>query len=623
MVEFRTEYYTPMERQAHERVELESARAEARLEEPIVPVKRLGQTVPEHDPSGRNILQNVQAAIRAGVGSIQIVMQTPIEQAVGGRPKGYGEEIREAIKEITKANEVLITGFEMPTSLTNLSGLDLQQGRVSEEKRRQALDEVKDMVRFAAEVAEGGGVDIVSWEYPRPVHEAEWFEKDKTAKEAFKQQAKHEEETKIVRFVDERNGQILEAPLGLGVWVPINKNDWKIVPPEQGYDPEKNKWKYEDFENYAKHQLKTKGVAKPTAEQIKKQITDIIREQFMRPQIDIARSEAGFHRRRLEPIKRALEVVKNVRSLEELPEEMRMEYRGKTLKEIQDSLQGHFNSEVAAIRAQERNAREAEERMKSLRPLEQYVLEKSAQTYAEAGLAAWQAQQTNSKSLKRDLYVGPELGWPQFYGSHPKEFRDLILLARKRMAEKLCQEGVSPSVAESEAKKHIKGVFDTSHMGMWLQNFRPDLPWKERLEKFNKWYKEQVEWLAKEHKKHDLIGGVQVVDSQSGAHGHLPPGQGVLPVVDAVKILQEKGGYTGYIVSEGHEEERFGQGRILTKAWQAFNSPISTGYGPAVPAERWRNVQHGYFGKTYSPTFIFGAYAPSNEFKLWSEVPLE
>jgi len=117
---------------------------------------------------------------------------------------------------------------------------------------------------------------------------------------------------------------------------------------------------------------------------------------------------------------------------------------------------------------------------------------------------------------------------------------------------------------------------------------------------------------------------LQAVDSASGAHGHLPPGQGILPVKDAVVRLREKWNFTGFIVSEGHEEEQFGQNRILTQAWKEFGSPIaSSGYPLSGGAPQWPMIQSAYFRHTYPPNFIVGAYSPSNEWKLWTETPLE
>ena len=59
---------------------------------------------------------------------------------------------------------------------------------------------------------------------------------------------------------------------------------------------------------------------------------------------------------------------------------------------------------------------------------------------------------------------------------------------------------------------------------------------EKRLKKFNKWFMDQVDNMGKA----GVVGSIQAVDSASGAHGHLPPGQGILPVKDAVIRLREK-----------------------------------------------------------------------------------
>lgn len=644
MAEFRTEYYTPMDRAYHERMN-ESSRPVA-LEEPIFPISQLGQTVPEHDPSGRhkNILQNVQAAIRGGTGNLQIVFQTPIESAIGGRPKAYGAEVREAIKEVAMANEVLITGMEMPTSLTNMSGWDPQRGLVDEAKRQRDLDEVKEMIRFAAEVGRGGGVDIVSWEYNRPAFRQKWFEEDKTAQKAFKQLKDQEEKFEEVRFVDERSGAIVPIPIREGIFVfrdPKDKNFRRLDPlSDVKEDRAPRQWRYDDFERYAEHLREHPREGHPEDE--KADAHSLIKEHFIETQQKIAEAEAGYYHQRLMQSDKQLEALSEMIASGQDPRGNQLNAdQIKEFKKERENTEQIRKRELAGIEAQERVAAEHKERMQHWVPMEEYTLDRSAQSYAEAGLSAMKMQDTmGPKKIIKDLYVGPEIGWPQYYGSHPQEFVQVILNARDHMVGVLTNKDrdnqfkdfgfknpLSRSQAEEEAKKHIKGTFDTGHMGMWLQNFHPEMPWDNRLKAFNKWYKGQMEWLADQNQKHDIIGAIQVVDSAGAAHGHLPAGQGILPVKEAVEILKTKGGFNGYIASEGHEEEKFGEGRITLKTWQEFNAPISgggySGAGAGMAPRRWNEVRHGYFGRTYSPNFMFGAYAPSNEFKLWSEVPLE
>ena len=102
----------------------------------------------------------------------------------------------------------------------------------------------------------------------------------------------------------------------------------------------------------------------------------------------------------------------------------------------------------------------------------------------------------------------------------------------------------------------------------------------------------------------------------------IPPEQGIFPVVEAVRKFKASGKWNGWIVSEGHEEEKFGANRILLKTWEAFGSPIYRTGMQGAP-QRWNDVQQGYFGNTYPPYFITQSYVPVNDFKLWSEVQLE
>jgi hypothetical protein len=68
----------------------------------------------------------------------------------------------------------------------------------------------------------------------------------------------------------------------------------------------------------------------------------------------------------------------------------------------------------------------------------------------------------------------------------------------------------------------------------------------------------------------------------------------------------------------------FGEGRALSETWRAFGSPIkNTGYAIGAPSNSWTDVRHSYFNQMQSPYFIFGAYSPSNDWQVWSQIPME
>ena len=671
MVEFRTAYYGPMDREYHEAIS-ETPQPIA-AEETIAPLHELGETVPEHDPSGRfkNIIQTTQAAIRGGAGTLQLVMMTPPESAIGGRPKAYGTEVRETLKEVALASGVNIAGVELPTALNNLSGFDYQQLTFSDEKRKMHLDEVKDAIRFAADVGRGGGVDIVSWEFPRSVNEARWQPQDEK-KRVFEQEG----EQKIGWLVDQRTGRTIQFRKDEVQHIPWTK-EFKPVEPKTAEELAREElqlttFEWNDFKSWAQHADKKlrQGIDpftnQPLDEKWKKDVQQRIdegkpavtpEEMYIRAQLQGQinsllgwrttykghAGEALGEKQRIEETLKKGYILNPQGEKQTLNEKQREE-----LNEQAEKLDSKYRDFLNTAHGQQQQVDELKERIRNLKPMDDYALSRSTRTYAEAGVAALREYEVGREkgTVTKPLYVGPEIGWPGYYGSHPEEFIQLVQTSRKEMVRLLTSAMIDvpdpiagkkwiqnpykdPHVTEQQAKeladKHIKGLFDTSHMGMWLAHFKPIKDEKtgklenedQRIDRFNKWYTDQVKKIADA----GVVGGIQLVDSKSAAHGHLPPGEGIFPVMETAKIFKASG-YSGFIVSEGHEEEKFGEGRIRMKTWQHAGANVGAGYFSGPPL-RWSQVQHGYFGKTYSPMFMFGGYSPSNEFKLWSEVPLE
>ncbi len=592
MVEFINDYHTPMDRQYHGI--MSDVPPSASIEQPMFTIGELGQTVPERDPAGRfqNIIQNVQAGIRGGAGVIQLVLNVHPESAIGGRPKAYGKEVREALREVIMANDVLFAGVELPTQISNLSGFDAEQNVISERKRSRDLDEVRDAIKFTADVGQGGGVDVFTADVPRNFFEAPWNQEGKWAG-AF--QVPEEEKQGIIRYVDERTGQIRGMRLGEGIYRPFDpkKIDPQtggpaLIEPDEKGEIDLKKWSWSDFKEWAKKEGKSPF--------------EYFKEASLKREAEIAEADAFFHYRRYTDAKSRAET--------ETDEALRSRWE----RESQAAYNGFL--------ARKEEAREKKESVKHLKLLEEYGPQKAMEGFAQAGIYAMEETHNNPR-IKRPVYVGPELGWPQGYGGHPDEFIELIKGARKIMAEKLEKErAYTREEAEEQAGIHIKGLFDSSHMGMWLQHFRPELPWHQRVNEFNKWYLEQVKKLAEENKKEDLIGGIQLVNSASAAHGHLPPGQGIFPVIDAAKIFKKEG-FSGFIVSEGHEEENVGAGRIMMETWRSMGAPYQTTYGPGAQ-QRTFGYDPGYISRQRAPVQMFGTYAPPfGEYRPWNEIPFE
>lgn len=672
MPEFKSPSYGPMDREYHERIEFDTVKDKPDIEAPIIPISEIGQTIPEVDQSGRfkTFIQQAQASIRAGAGKLQLAMNVPHTSPMGGRFKAYGKEVREALREVAKATNVEVSGVEMPTSsMTNMSGYDPQRNRFSDEVRKDHLDEVKDAIKFVAEACGGGGVDIVSWEYERPINDAKWNAPEKKLKDKMFQQPG---EMEIIQVVDTKTGSVVglrkaevqhlayDVPTKIDdVQFNTEKKRWELKTKIETIEkniPKVEEWTWEKFQKTAEV-IKKAAEAHNSKSGIKEedkwptvQPETLLIQMQMDAQRSTAEGYAGHyggqaqaHQKRVGAAKEILDNFDKWDEAKKTTELIKLGIRHPELvkelvqdKEKLEEFKKDESVEYAHLKSladgQIQQVKEIEERQKRFTAVSDYAVQKAVDTYAEAGIAAMQETHNKNTFAKHPVHVGPEIGWPQFYGSHPDEFVKLIQDARKEFVKKLTdpqsshfQQGISKQYAEEQARTHIKGVFDTSHLGMWLRNYRPDLPWDKRVQEFNKWFTTEVEKIAEINKKEQILGAIQAVDSATGAHGHLPPGQGIFPVVEAVKILKEKGNFRGFIVSEGHEEEKFGENRILLKAWEKFGSHIeNTGYRPSGGAPlTWNAVQNAYFGKTYSPMFMFGSYAPSNEFKLWSEIPFE
>jgi hypothetical protein len=652
MVEFNTPSYTAMDRQYHERIEVDPVRASANIEEPIIPIGELGQTIVEVDPTGRhkNMIQVAQAAIRSGAKKMQLMIQTQPGSPMGGL-KSHGKEVREQMREVFKANEAILEGIEMPTAMSNLSGYDPQRGTFDDEKLKQNMDEVKDAIRFAADVAQGGEVDILSWEFARPLFNAEW-NKDGMFEESGEP---------MVQVVDERTGQIQQWRVNNIEKVPVAKDPNTGKPyvfiPEIGrfasIDEDK---KFEtEYTGDGKYVVKQDGKTVNCVDKLqpwtwkqyeewagKKGITpeEYFAQQQAETAVKQARGWAATYREHAKSTHEHLTTAKSrLKAAQEAGDTEKIRENQEKISHFQEK----YKQEVDSLESYEQQAAENEEKAKFLKPISVYAKNRSVDSYAKLGIAARQETVYN-KNVNRPISVGPEIGWPHAYGGHPAEFKELIHDARTRMVDLMTSKhmidpqtnqpimdpntrqavanpyfepGMSRSEAELTAKKHIKGCFDTGHMGMWLQHFKPELPWDQRVKEFNTWYMDEIKKLAKD----DIVGSIQLVDSMSGAHGHLPAGQGIFPVVEAAKEFK-RNDFKGFMISEGHEEEKFNEGRILVETWKAFNAPIGSSYGPGAPG--MRDLQDRYQGRTYSPRMMFGGYTPPfGEYKPWSEIPFE
>ncbi len=709
---------------------------------PDVNAGEIGITVVESEGQGRGSpIQSISSALRMGAGNIQFVWNVAQNQPIGGRAKGYGKDIRNAIKEMLKSSGAKISSFEMPTGL-QVSGWDGRNG-FSNEMLSSNIQEIKDAIKFAADTAGGGGIDIVSNEFPETVWDQSWNNDPN-----FRFSKYEGEDQSAVRYlVDKRTGRMIDEvrqndPIMIPKWKkaterykakwcdwhtkPEDKQENVLVEPGDYVDALGNKiditrkehliyrqpewdqdgsrffteqvlWKKNDENNLKKGQVflqdELERFKKMAEERLKKgdysaeeeQELKRVAEGELRPeeyafrlkmenQYSRAIGQSLFYTPDYQDTIKLLEKMKKEYNRQKMIEEEMSEEEKERIKEpIQYGGRGygsgvtdyahrelpsdklyrdikqtmhrlkHIHESSGAADAQ---AEETWKQIQSTESMDRYAKKRIFNSYAKLAVDAMNETEKNP-NVDKDIYVGPELGWPGMYGGHPEEFIEIIEKSRKKMIElltrptvkdplqkdaevtnpiyeQLHKQGKVPNLKEAKkiAEKHIKGCLDTSHLGMWLNNLedKPGETQEEKINRFKKWYMDEVKKM--QDKK--TIGHIQVVDSATGAHGHLPPGQGIFPTVEAVKMLK-KLGFDGDVVSEGHEEEMTaGRGRILYETWRAFGAPISaTSYWTPGEPMRFGSVYQSSFGGPAPPGYIFGAYVPSNEFKVWTEVPLE
>ncbi|MFH1505790.1 MAG: hypothetical protein ABIE94_02270 [archaeon] len=662
------------------------------VSKPMIPLKDVGFTVTEGGRFGK-FSQSVQAYIRSGAAKLELATG----MGGGQEPLGaesYGQDTREELREIAKANEVEFTAVHAPTQIGNMSGFLPQQKSFEDEFRKTAVEEIKQAITFAGDVARGGAVVVHTGEFQRPIDDAFWnkdkqflgYEEepsraitymvdDRTGKvmsDVRKSQIVYEPEYKLAEeaYTDKNDHQVKEGDYidVDGCYLnPINKDDlFRRVPK---WDKENSRFQtvrltWDDFEQRAKEWNK-KYPDDP------KRPEEMFFKIQLENQILSSKGHSLFYARHYEDSKKlrdkAVEALEFYESLEkDLPENEKwkiMEEQGygggvlgklipserklpseilkETIRErTQDLIHIHQASAAADTQADT-----YEEMLEHVQPINKYGKKQTFKSLAELGIDAMEESHHNPY-VKKDIFVAPENIFPEMgYGSHPEELIEMIQGAREVMVDRLTSKyiedphgirdekgnvrevpnpfyrGWSKDRAMTEAKKHIRATFDTQHLGMWRKYFQPK-PGETKDEsdkRFNKWFMEEV----KKMEQADIIGHMHAVDAIGSGHQHLPIGQGRLPVTDAITYLRNKGlNFT--ISSEGHGE---GSDRQIRETWKALGSPLFRDGMPRPPMgggrTGWTDINQSYFGTHRPPYYVFGAYSPSEDWTLWSAVPME
>jgi sugar phosphate isomerase/epimerase len=271
---------------------------------------------------------------------------------------------------------------------------------------------------------------------------------------------------------------------------------------------------------------------------------------------------------------------------------------------------------------------QAEESMETIRHVESaesYAIREACDAYARSAISAMRQSDVlrEKGKLKKPIAVALENLFPESYGSHPDELIKLVEGSREQMVQLLKQQGYSGQKAKQKAKDHITATLDVGHLNMWRKYWKGDekKSLKDNDALFDKWIVGKVAELAKKK----IVGHVHIDDNYGYHDDHLAPGQGNTPVKAMIKALKENG-YDGEMIVEPGADFYTDTGNgfaALTKTWQHFGIPLYGGGGLGGQGRTWTDIQYGGFGRNQPPYFVFGGYSPTEEWTVWSGVPLD
>jgi len=295
------------------------------------------------------------------------------------------------------------------------------------------------------------------------------------------------------------------------------------------------------------------------------------------------------------------------------------------LKEALDDARKRMEYEHEASVSQQQLAEQSRESQQHVTSAKKYALDESFKSYAESGIYAM--DQTKYKHTERPIFITMENIFPESFGSHPDELKELVMKSREKMTDMLVkQRNFSESEAKKAAENHIKATLDVGHLNTWRKYWQNDSKKSigENDADFKKWMLDKTEELAKAK----IIGNVHLADNYGYQDEHLTPGEGTAPIKEMVAILK-KHGYEGPLTVEAGSAATTDVSDFhgLMKTWRLFGSPVYGAHGPVSrvdkPRGNWSDIQYSYFGQTASPYYVFGPYAPSQDWTLWTQVPIE
>ena len=702
---FNDGYYHPLDREYSQAGTPDSKEIIEPIEKPII-VKQdpnklttadVGTTVLMDRPNA----ESVKARVRHGASRLELVFPGKGKSSQNAlNPETYGKTERQDIRDVARVNELKLS-THASLQINGLSGLG-QKG-FSEEARREALDEIKRAIDFAADATTGGAVVVHTGEFPRSI--AGYYGEEGVRPDGAKFEGYENEEKEAMHIlVDEKSGSVIQnIREDTLVWMPEQEDDptspdgkkWLKIPDfatgkekevrfeiintyidkirttlgENSEEYKRAKERFKDkipvFKEDDKGNIQTKA---QTFSQFKRKFIKENQNKFIKEKgktVDAEDAAVEFFLRQQEAeLHQALGTAREYeeyytkgRSARELMKEKFQEYfksqkitdsekrdkeKARIRQELSEELGGHYgrhfiNPKVTFDQAFKKSfeenermiahgresstggrlrARQIQDGIVHVVPIEEYAIKKTAKTLAQAGIFAWEKTKAANQKLKSQgleqiepVYISPENLFQQSFGSHPEELKTIVQKSRKEMVNRLVEgpKKMNRDEAVKLAEKHIVGTFDIGHAHMWKKYYGG------KDEDFNKWLINQAKDLIKQ----GIIKHIHISDNLGYHDEHLKIGDGTAPIKELIREV-EKAGLKDVIIEPGSTNVQ----TIWPDSMKELGSPI---YAASSGYHRGFDQVHQSFAGYGNPTyFLVGPTVPDEEqWKLWSGVLLE
>lgn len=219
------------------------------------------------------------------------------------------------------------------------------------------------------------------------------------------------------------------------------------------------------------------------------------------------------------------------------------------------------------------------------KPMQEFVLAKSAQTFGNVAFKAW--EKFGDKAPIVSIENPPAGGGI----SRAEDLKKLIEESRKKFVDAAKKEGYSKSEAEDAASKIIGATWDVGHINM--------------LRKYG--YSEK-DIIKESEKIAPFVKHVHLSDNFGMEHTELPMGMGNVPIKEIMEKLGKEG-FSGKKVIEAFQWWQHMKSPPLVPTLEAFGSPVYQ----MVAQPTWNQAAN-----TYGNYFAFpSAYMPETHFSLY------